>query len=261
MNRATLALCAILAAGLVACDPEAPTPAPEPEAPEAPEAPEQPQEPEQPEPEQPEPEQPEPEARPGEDGPERPRPAPVDVDTVNGGQADLAPTPAPWQPPNRARRRMNIDQLDAAFRRTSGGIGWTEMRGNREVNLFEELSATLGKPDFIQITTESLEPSALFQKFLDDASRQVCARMVEVDQQRGAEPVLLPAPDAAGDVDIDAHLQHLVLRFHGRDLPIDSPDLMHWRWLYDSVVFVGDDVTGWQSVCATLFTHPDFYSY
>ncbi len=258
MNRASVALCALLAASLAACDPEtAPTPTPEPEAPETPAQPE----PEQPEPEQPEPEQPElPEPEQPEQ-PERPQPAPVDVDTVGGGQADLVPAPAPWQPPPRARRRMNVDQLDAAFRRTSGGIGWTEMRGNREVDLFVELSATLGKPDFIQITNESLEPSALFQKFLDDAARQVCARRIEADLERGAEPVLLPQVDEAGEADIDGHLQGLLLRFHGRDLRVDSPDLMHWRWLYDTVTFVGDEVTAWQAICATLYTHPDFYSY
>ena len=260
MSRATVALCALLAASMVACDPETtPTPAPEPEAPEQPQEPEQPEQPERPEqPEVPEAETPEPETP---EQPERPQPTPVDVDTVGGSPADLVPAPEPWQAPPRARRRMNIDQLDAAFRRTSGGIGWTEMRGNNEVDLFTELSATLGKPDYIQITHESLEPSALFQKFLDDAARQVCARRIEADQARGAEPILLPLADENGEVDIDGHLQHLLLRFHGRDLPLDSPDLMHWRWLYDTVGFVSDDVTAWQALCATLYTHPDFYSY
>ncbi len=253
MNRATVALCALLAASLAACDPDtAPTPTPAPEQPEQPE-------PEQPEPEQPE--QPETPERPEAPEETRPVPAPVDVDTVGDRPAELAPAPEPWQAPARARRRMNIDQLDAAFRRTSGGIGWTETRGNREVNLFEELSATLGKPDYIQITNESLEPSALFQKFLDDAARQVCARMIEADQARGATPILLPVADEAGEMDVDRHLQGLLLRFHNRDLSLDSPDLMHWRWLYDTSTFVGDEVTAWQAICATLFTHPDFYSY
>ncbi|MEZ4467376.1 MAG: hypothetical protein R3F43_23755 [bacterium] len=61
----------------------------------------------------------------------------------------------------------------------SGGTGWTETRGATEVDLFEELAATLGRPDYVQVTTEDLDPSALFLKFLDDAARSVCARTVE----------------------------------------------------------------------------------
>ena len=39
---------------------------------------------------------------------------------------------------------MDIDQLDTAIRQVTGGIGWTERRGNTTVNLFEELAGTLG---------------------------------------------------------------------------------------------------------------------
>ena len=101
---------------------------------------------------------------------------------------DLAPPVEPPVAEARARRRMNLDQLDAAFRRTSGGIGWTEMRGNREVNLLVELSATLGKPDYVQITTEDLDPSALFNKFLDDAARSICERMITHGRGPGRPP-------------------------------------------------------------------------
>lgn len=252
MNRTLIAM---LAAGaLVACgEDDAGTKTPTFSVPEAPETPSEPEAPvERPDP---------PVERPDEVAP-RPGPSAMDVDGENVGQAELAP-PAPVRyPTSRARRRMNVDQLDAAFRRTSGGIGWTEQRGNNTINLFEELSATLGKPDYIQITSESLEPSALFQKFLDDAGRKVCAEIVERDRRSPADAVLLPDAGPDGEVDIDGHLRHLVLRWHGRDLALDSPDLMHWRWLYDSVDFVGkDDATAWEAVCATLYTHPDFYSY
>lgn len=255
MNRSLIALFAI--AALVACDdggPATPTP-PAVEVPNPPERPdprppvEPPEEPEIPieTPDEPEP----PEA-------ERPAPARVDIGHGAGGRVEIAPPTPTKYPTSRARRRMNIDQLDAAFRRVSGGIGWTEMRGQIEVNLFEDLAATLGKPDYIQITTESLEPSALFQKFLDDAARKVCAAVVERDRATPAAAVLIPQ----ADIDPDVHLRHLLLRWHGRDVPLDSPDLMHWRWLYDSVSFVtGDDDAAWHAVCATLYTHPDFYSY
>lgn len=256
MNRTLFAMLA--AAALVACDDGAPaTPTlPTVEIPNPPERPDEPRPPVE-QPDEPEP----PVERPDEpEAPviERPAPAPVDIGHGATGRAEIAPPTPTKYPTSRARRRMNIDQLDAAFRRTSGGIGWTEMRGAVEVNLFEDLAATLGKPDYIQITTESLEPSALFQKFLDDAARKVCAAIVARDRQTPADAVLIPADDR----DPDVHLRDLLLRWHGRDLSLDSPDLMHWRWLYDSVSFVtGDADTAWHAVCGALYTHPDFYSY
>jgi hypothetical protein len=71
----------------------------------------------------------------------------------------------------RPRRRMNLEQLDRAIQQVSGGLMWSERRNNNDVNLFESLSSTLGKPDFIEQTHEDLTPSSLFIKFLDDAAR------------------------------------------------------------------------------------------
>ena len=128
----------------------------------------------------------------------------------------------PEQPAQRARRRMNIDQLEAAFLRVSDGLNWTERRNGRDESLFGILAVTLGKPDYIQTTSEVLEPTALFQKFLDDAARQVCNKMVERDQSR-AEPILVKRNLA--DNEINQHLSNLILRFHSRVLREDSRDL------------------------------------
>lgn len=181
---------------------------------------------------------------------------PVEVgDPVEGA---LRPPPPPVEPPARARKRMNVDQLSAAVRAVSGGIGWTEVRGGAEIDLFDDLSATLGKPDYAQVTRENLQPSALFQKLFDDAARSVCAAWIARDLEAPVEPRLLPPDDA----DPDAHLRGLVHRFHQRTVPPGGPDEARWRWLLDSVVFVtGDPVAGWNAVCVGLFTHPDFYSY
>jgi hypothetical protein len=187
-----------------------------------------------------------------------------------GDTADLVPAaptqPPPPPPPPRARRRMNLDQLDQAMRQVSGGIGWTERRGNADVNLFVDLAATLGKPDYIQTTSESLEPSALFLKFLDDAARSVCAKMIERDLAAGGPGVLLHdvGPDDtidANEAAVRANLAYLLDRFHGRR-DADDVALASWRWLFVSASFVGGDpLTGWDAVCVGLFTHPDFYSY
>jgi hypothetical protein len=181
----------------------------------------------------------------------------------NGVAAELHPAP---EVRTRPRRRLDLDQLRTAMLQVSGGIGWTETRNNVEIDLFTELSATLGKPDYFQTTTEDLEPSALFLKFLDDASRSVCQKMAMSDLERDAgERVLLRHVVADGSDDeaaIQQNLAFLVRRFHGRQIPVDGPALATWAWLRESADFVTNDpVVAWQSVCVGLFTHPDFFGY
>ena len=178
------------------------------------------------------------------------------------------PTAVPVDPlaaPTRPRKRMDIDQLDRAIRQVTGGLGWTEVRNGVEVNLFTELSATLGKADFVQVTVDNLETSAIFQKFLGDAARSVCERRLQADRALPSpeERLLLPtepAPlDAAG---IDVHLIHLRQAFHGVRMTPESPEMESWRWLHQSVVHVSEDPDrAWNAVCVALLTHPDFYLY
>lgn len=193
-------------------------------------------------------------------GNDRAAPAPRPVTAGDSNRVDLLP---PVEVLARPRRRMNLDQLAQAMPQVSGGIGWTELRNGRDVDLFVELSATLGKPDFVQVVSEDLEPSALFLKFLDDAARSICARMVrrDLDAAPGAEMAIFKhvGPDVAPTSDaIDANLAYLVERFHGRRDAVT----IGWRWLYDSVVHITDEpIDGWNAVCVGLFTHVDFYSY
>lgn len=193
-------------------------------------------------------------------------PVPVSVDP--GTPVDLEPPPPVPEAPSRERRRMDLDQLDSTIRSVTGGIGWTETRGSREINLFEDLAQTLGKPDYLQITDEDLEPSAMFQKFMDDASRSVCLALMEAEASRpSAERVffvhaaptdrLTDAPDK-----VVANLQYLLLRFHGRKLTPDAAELEPWRWLMQSAEHVTDQQAEvWRTLCVGLMTHPDFYTY
>ena len=192
--------------------------------------------------------------------PDLPQAEEIDLETSTVAHAALFIPEASPEAPTRPRRRMNIDQLNAAIMRVSGGIAWTEQRGNNEVNLFNELSATLGKPNYTTITHEDLEPSTLFQKFLGDAARSVCGKMVAQDLTGDHESILLPAHDDAES--IDTHLIEILSRFHSRALNHDSRDLAQWRWLYDSSWFVTrDSVQAWNAICVALFVHPDFYTY
>ncbi|MEE2786987.1 MAG: hypothetical protein VX589_06580 [Myxococcota bacterium] len=178
----------------------------------------------------------------------------------------------------RPLRRMNVDQLNAAMRSVSGGIGWTERRNNTDVDLFEQLASTLGKPDYAFATDEELEPTVIFQKFLDDAARSICGKMLTADLQafeaeangepvEGAPKLLIHVgPDDTLETAHDAvvrNLQTLLRRFHGRVIvDAEAPLLHHWQWLHRTGSFVtGDPAEAWLGVCVALFTHPHFYMY
>lgn len=170
----------------------------------------------------------------------------------------------------RLRRRLDIDQLDASIRRVSGGIEWTEIRGGKEINSFTKLSKTLGKPDYRETTREDLSPSIIFQKFLGDAARSVCTKIMERDTDETSEAprsILLhistaqsptEAPEAARD-----NLKALLLKFHGRMITEDTdPRIGHWQQLLnDSFMASQDARVAWTTVCVGLMTHPDFYMY
>lgn len=197
-----------------------------------------------------------------------PPPTGVEVDVGPDHGVDVLPPPVVPEAPVRARRRMDLDQLTASLRTVTGGIGWTETRGSTEVDLFQDLSATLGKPDFIEITTEDLEPSALFLKFMDDAARSACAKVVTrettgTDDTRALFIHIEPTQNPLRNTDAtNRNLSALLLRYHGRKVAPDSPQLEHWRWLIASVMQVKNDpVEAWRAVCVGLLTHPDFYSY
>jgi len=164
---------------------------------------------------------------------------------------------------------MNLDQLDAALEQATG-VAWTERRGGVDVRVLTLLAGTLGKPDYIQNTVEDLTPSALFQKFLDDAARTTCEARVRLDLAGGAEagewgPLwgALSLREPPSEEALSAQLRALALRFHGQALPDgDSAALAYWRWLYETARLVGGGPeVAWRALCVGLITHPDFYSY
>lgn len=179
------------------------------------------------------------------------------------GPADLGTT----DQRGRDYQRMDIDQLDAAIRSVTGGISWTEQTPEGSVNLFEKLSGTLGKPEYLDSTTEDLVPGLLFQKFLADAAASACTGLIEAEKQRAATDrtflVALDFPETATNpAAVEENLRHALLIFHGRDVPTGDPTLAPWRTLVaDTVAATSDPAMAWRAACVALILHPDFYSY
>ena len=168
----------------------------------------------------------------------------------------------------RPRRRMNVDQLSASIE-VATGERWRELdETGAQVELFERLSGSLGKPDFLDSTAEDLSPGLLYQKFLSDAANATCYDMLRAEAERDPDDRLLvvdsdlfglPQDDPEGTT---ADLQRALLRFHGRSLDADAEELELWRWLlHEATAQTGEASRGWRSVCVALITHPDFSSF
>jgi len=175
--------------------------------------------------------------------------------------------PPEKQPQIRKRRRMDVDQLDQAIFDTTGER-WTSDASGVEVNRFVALARPLGTPDDLPNPHEELTPTVMFQRFLDDASRAVCTKLIDLEVIRSEEDrvfmVHADADDrlATAEADIRRNLQMLLLRFHGVLVATDAERLEPWVRLYGGVESdTGEAVNAWRAVCTTLIAHPDFYTY
>ena len=192
----------------------------------------------------------------------------VPVDLNPSVDSELLPEMPAADEGIRARRRMDIAQLDASMQVVSDGIGWTEIDNDgQEVNLFESLSATLGVPDFIGRTSEDRTASVVFEKFLGDAARSVCSAMVGREMGGPTQRTLMKYVSDEDDwesnpVAIETNMRYLLLRFHGTKYGPGDPGLEAWLWLFRSSMHDGSEPPlAWHTLCVALFTHPDFYSY
>ena len=174
------------------------------------------------------------------------------TETTEGRTETAPPLWAP-EPLSRVRKRLNVDQLGNAIWTATDGLRWTQ---DNDDDLLETLSLTLGKPDYVEITTENLESNVVFMKFLEDAAGSVCRQMVDRDVDAGTH--LLIAPDG----EIETHLIHLLEKFHSRVVAANAQDVKQWRWLYDSALTISADTNAaWHTVCVALIRHPDFFTY
>ena len=172
----------------------------------------------------------------------------------------------PEQVPETKRiRRLTADQFFASLRIATG------QRWDDE----EQFAATLGRPDFGEVTVEGREMSVGFAKLAGDAARQTCRRAVEQDRET-ADPesrailrrVATADPLDPFDAGVGENLRYLLLRFHGLHA-IDDEDrrLRPWFTLLQDGLDAADEgrfaeaADRWTAVCTGLALHPDFLTY
>jgi len=167
----------------------------------------------------------------------------------------------------RSTRRVTVDQLRRSLPALFGGETWTyEGTGNgrdaRTYQLLDTLSRTLGEADYNEVTTPNVDPSPLFQKFMEDLAAQLCAKGLARDADGGSdvEKLIVPYP-----TDVDANLRFLRLKFHGiyvsEDAETDTDGLDDLRGLYEAIEADTGANDAWLGVCIAMVTAPEFLAY
>ena len=182
---------------------------------------------------------------------------------------------------SRGANRLSIAQLRASFPIAFGfeadgttPITWHD--GTAEG--FERYASSLGEPDYIEVTEENLDPSPMYAKFMDDAARDVCARVLVADTAKtdASKRVLMRlASDtdtvATNPTAIDQNLRYLSLRLFGEKLADDDvTTIAGLRTVFDSTAkesaggsspAAADVKAGWKAVCVAMVVAPEFHVY
>ena len=167
-------------------------------------------------------------------------------------------------PETKRIRRLTADQFFASLF-VATGQRWDDEN---------QFAATLGRPDFSEVTAEGREMSVGFAKLAGDAARQTCRRAVEQDRDlsdpesrtilRGVSVDPLDPFDSRAS----ENLRYLLLRFLGVYITDDSDRrLQPWLDILQEGLDPIDDARferaqdRWTAVCAGLALHPDFLTY
>lgn len=201
------------------------------------------------------------------------------VDVSHGGDAlpaDHPPLDSSQLPIRSARtQRLSVAQLRGTFPAAMG----KDADGQDIVWMLysypglEKLSDVLGEADYANRTSDNLEISPLYLKFMDAAARDVCGKALDADLKK-SDPktrVLLRYVDPTDDVDtnpdgVNANLRYLKLRMHGVKIAADdtaSLDQLRKLFADATAATVSDSppLEGWRTVCVGLLTAPEFHLY
>lgn len=190
----------------------------------------------------------------------------------------------------RAPRRLSVDQLRAALLAATG-FTWVASRrvsdpeaasgftNLPDADMLEALASTLGRADYATTTNESTDPAVTFSKLAGDAARSACRASVRADLAAPADErrilrFALPRDTTASNpVAIRKNLAYLALRFWGRTLDPNDPQVTALNVLFDHASRASGTRTdaasgagastqdGWRAACIAMATDPQFLTY
>ncbi len=151
---------------------------------------------------------------------------------------------------SRGPRRMSVEQMERSVEQI---IGIEE----GQFDLDRNLALTLGEPDYKTITEEVLEPTPLYMKFMMDLGAYVCQAAIAYDPQRPLEERVLTRYS-----DEDQNLRYILLHFTGIEGAEADPYVERLSRVYDAGrAGPNGDASGWEAVCISVFTSPEFLLY
>jgi hypothetical protein len=151
---------------------------------------------------------------------------------------------------SRGPRRLSVDQLERSIEKVANVPVGT-------VKLPDSLAIALGRPDYLRVTDESLDPSPLFMKFMMDLSGYVCGPIYDGDAMRPQNQRALNRFS-----DRTQNIRFLLLRYTGLEGSAADPYVPRLMAAYDAGASGAlGDKGGWEAVCTSLFTSPEFLLY
>lgn len=183
-----------------------------------------------------------------------PPPAPPKVPEVNKISVAQMPAGHPSLPSltvqSRGPRRLSVDQLEKALDQIGNVPAGT-------VVLPPDMAFTLGRPDYKRVTQEQLEPSPLFMKFMVDLGGAFCTNIAMAEAGRPTDQKVFTRYGT-----VDENLSYMLLRFTGIDGDDAAPYLPRLKSAYDTGAQNATlTLGGYQAVCMSLFTSPEFLLY
>jgi len=212
------------------------------------------------------------------------------ADTAASEESGDVP-PEERQSGGRQPRRLSVDQVRASLQALLGqtyrGGAWVfdplDPQGEawrEDADLLDAFAGALGRPDYNYTVSEALEAGMTFAKFVQDAARSTCRSAIEADiaAAAGSRHLLLTVDEedtlASAEPAIRTNISTLALRFWGREIAPDSPEVDELiavfsaaatapEWVDDvgATRLAGTPADGWRAVCIALVADGQFYVY
>ncbi|MEQ9501454.1 MAG: hypothetical protein RIT81_31580 [Deltaproteobacteria bacterium] len=165
------------------------------------------------------------------------------------------PDPVGLEVASRGPRRLSVEQLERTLEHIADLPAGS-------IEIPENLALTMGKPDFLRVTEESLDPSPLYMKFIIDLGGFYCTGIADADLNaqtpRPEDQRLMNRYPAS----VDDGLEHMLLMFTGIEGEDAAPYVVRLRRAYDAGAASALGARGgWEAACLALFTSPEFLLY
>jgi hypothetical protein len=179
-------------------------------------------------------------------------------------------------PQSAVTKRLSVDMLEDSLAIVAGTdeknnpIQWQVTYLNKTFLAFGQLGTTLGRPDYAELTSENLEPNALYIKFVGDMAINVCGKILQADQKKSdaSDRVMtrfIGSGDPSNEANLLDNLRYLKLRFLAEKVADDDDaGVADLKVVYDQAhadAASEKSTAGWNAVCVALFNSPSFHLY